>query len=72
MDNHNNGETMEQEIFKGYVTLQEAESLSAIRVDRLRKLIRQGRLESIQPCGRYSPHLLDVEGLKSFVDSLND
>ena len=60
---------MNQEILNGLVTLKEAEALSAIRVDRLRKLIRQGRLSSIQPCGAYSPHLIRPIDLKAVVEA---
>ena len=60
---------MKQEIFRGMLTLQQAESVSAIRVDKLRKLIKQGRLSSVQVCGPYSPHLIRPRDLESVVEA---
>jgi len=69
MNNTTEDRMKTQELFEGWVTLQEAEAITNIRTDKLRKLIRAGRLDSFQPTGSYSPHLVRAKNLKSLVNS---
>ena len=48
---------------KDYVTLVEAAQRSGISVDRLRRLIKSGRLPTLQLAGSHTPHLLRVSDL---------
>tara|TARA_B100001971_G_C18006330_1_gene439988 strand:+ start:187 stop:411 length:225 start_codon:yes stop_codon:yes gene_type:complete len=48
---------------KDYVTLVEAAQRSGISVDRLRRLIKSGRLQTLQLAGAHTPHLLRVSDL---------
>jgi len=49
--------------FKNYITLIEAAQRSGISVDRLRRLIKSGRLQTLQLAGKHTPHLLRVSDL---------
>ena len=48
---------------KDYVTLIEAAQRSGISVDRLRRLIKSGNLQTLQLAGKHTPHLLRVSDL---------
>ena len=52
---------------KDYITLNEAAQRSGISVDRLRRLIKAGRLQTLQLAGSHTPHLLRVSELTLFT-----